>query len=145
MQPNKGRGLALLRLSNELLRRLSKTTHMAFAGRIRMFLANAFPLSERSGLNLAGTFNTENETHTDELPAGADAAEREAHERYVRFWSLQGFLANPRTALDAAGWVRLQTVRTLPLRAGPRIRQRVLTRSQTRGTSKHGHRPWTRP
>ena len=33
MQPNKGRGLALLRLSNELLRRLSKTTHTAFGGR----------------------------------------------------------------------------------------------------------------
>lgn len=49
MQPGKGRGLALLRLSNELLRRLSKTTHTAFGGRIRMFLANAFPLSERSG------------------------------------------------------------------------------------------------
>jgi hypothetical protein len=57
MVPGKGKGLVLLRMCNELLRRLSKETNTVFCGRILMFLANTFPLGERSGVNLKGDFN----------------------------------------------------------------------------------------
>jgi len=50
MVPNKGRALILLRVSNELLRRLSNSRHTVFCGKIRIFLANSFPLCDRSGL-----------------------------------------------------------------------------------------------
>lgn len=64
MVPGKGKGLVLLRMCNELLRRLSKEINTVFCGRILMFLANSFPLGERSGVNLRGDFNT-NAIHFD--------------------------------------------------------------------------------
>ena len=49
MVPNRGKALIILRLCNELLRRLSKTKNTSFCGRILQFLANIYPMSERSG------------------------------------------------------------------------------------------------
>lgn len=63
----KGKALTILRTLNDLLRRSSKSTHTVFCGRIRLFLANTFPLGERSGVNLRGEFNKENVT-TFEVP-----------------------------------------------------------------------------
>lgn len=63
----KGKALTILRTLNDLLRRSSKSTHTVFCGRIRLFLANTFPLGERSGVNLRGEFNKENVT-TFEIP-----------------------------------------------------------------------------
>ncbi|KAF9115955.1 DNA repair protein rad50 [Mortierella sp. AM989] len=62
MVAGKGKGLTLLRLCNELLRRLSKAKNTVFCGRILMLLASVFPLTERSGVNLRGEFNIENVT-----------------------------------------------------------------------------------
>jgi hypothetical protein len=46
-----GRGkLVMLRTCNQLLRCLSKANDVVFCGRILMFLAHFFPLSERSGI-----------------------------------------------------------------------------------------------
>lgn len=77
MVPGRGKGLVMLRMCNEMLRRLSKEKDTVFCGRILMFLANSFPLHERSGtcaalrwlsfsltwitlgVNLRGDFNTE--------------------------------------------------------------------------------------
>ena len=58
--------LSLLRMSNEMLRRLSKADNTVFCGRILMFLASVFPLSERSGVNLKSLVNTANATHFDD-------------------------------------------------------------------------------
>lgn len=58
----KGKGLTLLRLCNELLRRLSKAKNTVFCGRILMLLSNVFPLGERSGVNLKGEYNVDNIT-----------------------------------------------------------------------------------
>ncbi|KAF9217152.1 hypothetical protein CPC16_006012 [Podila verticillata] len=58
----KGKGLTLLRLCNELLRRLSKAKNTVFCGRILMLLSNVFPLGERSGVNLKGDYNVDNVT-----------------------------------------------------------------------------------
>ena len=52
----------LLRMSNDLLRRLSRSQNTIFCGRIQLFLAHLFPLKENSGLNLASQFNVENKT-----------------------------------------------------------------------------------
>ena len=50
---------ALLRMCNDLLRRLSKSQDTVFCGRILLFLARLLPLDEKSGLNLMSNFNLE--------------------------------------------------------------------------------------
>lgn len=69
MDGTKGKGLVLLRLCNELLRRLSKAEDTIFCGRILIFLSKSFILGERSGVNLRGEFNVENTTSYDQLPS----------------------------------------------------------------------------
>ncbi len=49
-------------MCNDLLRRLSKSQNTLFCGRIQLFLARLFPLSEKSGLNLMSQFNLDNFT-----------------------------------------------------------------------------------
>eukprot|EP01134_Creolimax_fragrantissima_P005550 CFRG5550T1 len=49
----------LLTVCNGLLRRLSGVLHADFRGRILMYLARFFPLTEKSGANVTGAFNTE--------------------------------------------------------------------------------------
>jgi hypothetical protein len=57
MVPSKGKALVLLRMLNDLLRRLSKTGNTTiFCGRILTFLSGVFPLGERSGVNLRGEY-----------------------------------------------------------------------------------------
>ena len=71
----------LLRMCNDLLRRLSRSQNTIFCGRIQLFLAHLFPLKEKSGLNLVSQFNVENKTiyntkseFTPIAPAAAPAA-----------------------------------------------------------------------
>ena len=66
----------LLRMSNDLLRRLSSAQNTIFCGRIQLFLARLFPLSEKSALNLMSHFNLENIT-TYNKEAGVGAMEDE--------------------------------------------------------------------
>ena len=61
---------------NALLKRLCRSSQLVLAGRILMFLSSVFPLSEPSGLNKKGTYNTENTTTfeaEEELAAAAAA------------------------------------------------------------------------
>lgn len=55
-------GLGLIRACNALLSRLSKAEDAALRGRVLGFMASAFSLSARSGVNLRGEFNTGNTT-----------------------------------------------------------------------------------
>ncbi|KAG1362814.1 putative THO complex subunit 1 [Cocos nucifera] len=82
-----GRGkLVMLRTCNQLLRRLSKANDVVFCGRILMFLAHFFPLSERSAVNIKGVFNTSNETkYEKDAPVGVAVD----FNFYKTFWSLQ--------------------------------------------------------
>ncbi|GAA5989442.1 hypothetical protein JCM5350_000706 [Sporobolomyces pararoseus] len=59
MEYQRGRGPILLRLLNDLLRRLprSKSTPVILSGRILMLLSSVYPLGEKSGVNLRGNFN----------------------------------------------------------------------------------------
>ncbi|CAK9133658.1 unnamed protein product [Ilex paraguariensis] len=78
--------LVMLRTCNQLLRRLSKANDVVFCGRIIMFLAHFFPLSERSAVNIKGVFNTSNETkYEKEAPDGLSID----FNFYKTFWSLQ--------------------------------------------------------
>lgn len=49
-------------LMTDLLRRQSRAQNTVFCGRILIFLANYFPFSERSGLNIMSEFNVDNLT-----------------------------------------------------------------------------------
>lgn len=84
--------LVMLRTCNQLLRRLSKANDVVFCGRILMFLAHFFPLSERSAVNIKGVFNTSNETkYEKDAPEGISID----FNFYKTFWSLQEHFCNP--------------------------------------------------
>ncbi|XP_074843452.1 THO complex subunit 1 isoform X2 [Carettochelys insculpta] len=122
----------LLRMCNDLLRRLSKSQNTVFCGRIQLFLARLFPLSEKSGLNLQSQFNLENVTvfntneqestlgqkHTEERDEGMEVEEGEMgddeaptscsipidYNLYRKFWSLQDYFRNPVQCYEKILW-----------------------------------------
>ncbi|EPQ18268.1 THO complex subunit 1 [Myotis brandtii] len=122
----------LLRMCNDLLRRLSKSQHTVFRARIQLFLARLFPLSERSGLNLQSQFNLENVTvfntneqestlgqkHAEDREEGMDVEEGEMgddeapttcsipmdYSLYRKFWSLQDYFRNPVQCYEKISW-----------------------------------------
>ncbi|XP_067887833.1 THO complex subunit 1 isoform X2 [Heterodontus francisci] len=122
----------LLRMCNDLLRRLSKSQNTVFCGRIQLFLARLFPLSEKSGLNLQSQFNLENITvfntneqdstlglkHTEDREDGMEVEEGETGDEeppttcsvpidynlYRKFWSLQDFFRNPLQCYEKISW-----------------------------------------
>ncbi|KAF2000091.1 hypothetical protein P154DRAFT_208921 [Amniculicola lignicola CBS 123094] len=59
---SKNKDLVILRLCNELLRRLSRLEDAVFCGRVYIFLFQSFPLGDKSSVNLRGNFHTENVT-----------------------------------------------------------------------------------
>ncbi|KAH8935144.1 hypothetical protein BDL97_17G013800 [Sphagnum fallax] len=86
-----GRGkLVMLRTCNQLLRCLSKANDVVFCGRILMFLAHFFPLSERSGLLIDFNF-------------------------YKTFWSLQEYFCNPTVLMHPARFQAFITSLTVVL------------------------------
>ncbi|GFP93437.1 THO complex subunit 1 [Phtheirospermum japonicum] len=90
--------LVMLRTCNQLLRRLSKANDVVFCGRIIMFLAHFFPLSERSAVNIKGVFNTSNETKYEKEAAESSTID---FNFYKTFWSLQEFFSNPASLAPA--------------------------------------------
>ncbi|XP_054712418.1 THO complex subunit 1-like [Uloborus diversus] len=115
----------LLRSCNDLLRRLSRSQNTVFCGRILLFLARIFPLSERSGLNIISEFNYENTTvystnddiFSDMVPDKGDSTEEEGEitsrnqspivadkNLYQKFWSLQDFFRSPTTCYNKIQW-----------------------------------------
>ncbi|CAP20878.3 Protein CBR-THOC-1 [Caenorhabditis briggsae] len=63
----------ILRLCNDLLRRLSRTAETSFCGRIMFFLSRFLPLTEKSGVNFMGHFNTLNITTFEENEPTAES------------------------------------------------------------------------
>lgn len=110
----------LLRSCNDLLRRLSRSQNTVFCGRILVFLARFFPLSERSGLNIVSEFNLDNvtiySTKDDELSSEKDEPMEEGEMReiennisvdynlYRKFWSLQEFFRQPFLCYNKVNW-----------------------------------------
>ncbi|KAJ3934740.1 MAG: THO complex subunit 1 transcription elongation factor-domain-containing protein [Lentinula lateritia] len=107
MQPQKGKALVLLRMLNDLLRRLSKAggETIGFSGRILTYLSQVFPLGERSGVNLRGEYGPtwEMPVRDSEEKETAENAEKDGTHRtntiyfcthlstdfYSTFWSIQ--------------------------------------------------------
>eukprot|EP01138_Halocafeteria_seosinensis_P013186 gb/GECG01013467.1/.p1 GENE.gb/GECG01013467.1/~~gb/GECG01013467.1/.p1 ORF type:complete len:662 (+),score=104.46 gb/GECG01013467.1/:1-1986(+) len=115
--------LALLRTANDLLRRLSQERDSVFSGRVMMFLVYGLPLSEPSGVNKAGQFNSgvanaykvdekntpsrkvesERDTNMDNGDKNAEDAMDRTVDRdlYKAFWDLQFTLAYPLKAIQS--------------------------------------------
>ncbi|KAJ2607302.1 hypothetical protein H4S08_004873, partial [Coemansia sp. RSA 1365] len=89
-----GKGIVMLRMCNSLLRRIPHSTMSEFAGRVQIFVANSFSLSERSGVNLRGDFDHSN------IPKAREA-NSEDKSLYQSFWLLQRYFAMP-TLLTAS-------------------------------------------
>ncbi|VDN15851.1 unnamed protein product [Dibothriocephalus latus] len=113
----------LLRMCNDLLRRLSKSQNTVFCGRIQLFLTRLFPLDEKSGLNLMSNFNTQKEISYSKEPDEslfqslvnykAESSEDTVKplsdlkvnaQLYQKFWSLQEFLRTPNLCYTKEGW-----------------------------------------
>lgn len=109
----------ILRMCNDLLRRLSRAQNTVFCGRILLFLAKFFPFSERSGLNIVSEFNLDNVTEygvdgkdlddaledsVEDIPVKID------YNLYCKFWSLQDFFRNPNQCYSKAQWKMFQAV-----------------------------------
>jgi len=120
--------LTLIRTSNELLRRLSKSKNTNFCGRILLFMAYVLPLAEKSGLNLKGVSAASHVEYEASEPAdgmdaeGLDApAEIPAREEggeamggttvdfsfYSTFWKLQKAFSEPVKAMASEQWASL--------------------------------------
>ncbi|EDV91583.1 THO complex subunit 1 [Drosophila grimshawi] len=111
----------LLRMCNDLLRRLSRTQNTVFCGRILLFLSKFFPFSERSGLNIVSEFNLDNYTEYgldskdhDEIDnkeledTAEDIPLKIDYDLYCKFWSLQDFFRNPNQCYSKAQWKMFQ-------------------------------------
>ena len=101
--PTDGRNIKsklwLLRLANSLLKRLSTTQNSLFCGRISLFLARIFPLSEKSALNLTKKRNVSNTTvydseevfnnEVDNSNNSNETTTKISYSSYANFWNLQ--------------------------------------------------------
>ena len=74
---SQSKDLVILRLCNELLRRLSRAEDPVFCGRVYIFLFRSFPLGDKSSVNLRGKFHTENVTTFEDFLAGSVPIEDE--------------------------------------------------------------------
>ncbi|XP_055851554.1 THO complex subunit 1 [Episyrphus balteatus] len=116
----------ILRMCNDLLRRLSRAQNTVFCGRILLFLAKFFPFSERSGLNIISEFNLDNVTEFGVDGKDLDEALEDTIEDvpvkidynlYCKFWSLQDFFRNPNQCYSKVQWKMFQTHATNVLAA----------------------------
>jgi len=70
----------LLRICNSLLRRLSKLDNCSFAGKIKIFLANVIPITDKSGLSsrsehgISSSIQDPEESETSKAPSDASIA-----------------------------------------------------------------------
>lgn len=122
----------LLRMCNDLLKRLSKSQNTVFSGRIHLFLAKLFPLNERSGLNLMSHFSENVTRYTttaeifeqainkskleDKMECDNDVTLNGSHKDrrtstipvdynlYRKFWSLQDFFNKPNVLYEKPQW-----------------------------------------
>lgn len=87
--------LTLLSCCKRLLRRMSKIENTVLCGKILLVLTYALPMFDRSGVNINGAFNLDNETVFESEPTNESAIDPAF---YKRFWSLQQIFKNPSLA-----------------------------------------------
>ncbi|KAA0163222.1 hypothetical protein FNF28_04372 [Cafeteria roenbergensis] len=102
--------VALLRLSNGLLARLSSVHDAELCGRVLLFLGHVLRLSDKSGLNAAGHFAESPASRPARPSASGDTEDDEeaaTWDRFERFWSLQDLCARPWEAVESSdSWLR---------------------------------------
>ncbi len=114
--------ILLLRMCNDLLRRLSSAQNTVFCGRIQLFLAQLFPLSEKSALNLMSHFNLENITaynkeagKNESLESNDEAMDVDTgtdvkpgppidYNLYHKLWSIQDAFRQPIDSFSSDFW-----------------------------------------
>lgn len=107
---NQGSKYVLIRVANKLLKSLSVNAEnqaASFAGEISMTLAAVFPLSERSAVNVLGSFHTDNIVKFESMEEWIEnkGSEKEQHELvlnydfYCQFWGIQKIFTNPKELL----------------------------------------------
>jgi hypothetical protein len=105
--------LILLRICNELLKRLSKTKNDVTCGRILIFLSALFPLGDRSGVNQRGEFNIDNTTEFDTTVSNSDRMDVDGEGNldglYKQFWELQEYFSNPTLLLDSENFAKMES------------------------------------
>lgn len=102
----KTKGLVILRLCNEIIRRLSKSQDSGASGRLLLFLSKVFPSGERSGVNLRGDINVDNVTTMEYVQF------EESLDHFFRlFWRLQFFFYHPIQASISENWLLVKNVR----------------------------------
>ena len=116
----------LLRMCNDILRRLSKSINTIFCGQIQLFLACLFPIEEKSALNIMSQFHTENGTNYKknkedfnlEEALNEDGEDGELQDDlnspidfnlYIRFWCLQDFFRQPIQCFKPDGWKKFKS------------------------------------
>lgn len=101
--------LLILRSVNALLKRVSAPSAPALCGCMLMFLAKFFPLSERSGVNVAGLYNTANTTVVHDVTDGMPDSKGNKVDGalYSTFWGLQSLFANPTSVLQPSVWTSM--------------------------------------
>ncbi|XP_022102620.1 THO complex subunit 1-like isoform X2 [Acanthaster planci] len=147
----------LLRMCNDLLRRLSKSQNTVFCGRIQLFLARFFPLDEKSGLNLMSQFHLENITSFNTEPLDGplrsedkdDTMEVEEGEMasssspidyllYRKFWALQDYFRNPTQCYIKDKWRLFQRNARAVLGAFSSLKLDDITASKTQDETPTG-------
>ena len=112
--------LILLRICNKILKLLSNSNvDTEFAGTIMILLTKVFPLSERSAINVLGSFNVRNETvfenevefnekHTAAADKGGNSEDKNGGKKgssnigydfYKTFWGVQHIFTDPTTTI----------------------------------------------
>uniref|UniRef100_A0A7E4V766 THO complex subunit 1 n=1 Tax=Panagrellus redivivus TaxID=6233 RepID=A0A7E4V766_PANRE len=115
---------SILRMCNDLLKRLSKTIDTQFCGRVNILLSRSLPLNERSGLNLTSQFNS-NDTDFDQVELIPDEKDEDEKmedneidatpeipvdfDLYQRFWGLQKYFSDPNVVYSKQSFEEFQT------------------------------------
>ncbi len=94
--------MTLLRIVNGILKKLSVTDDTKFRGRIQMLMACVLPISDKSGVNLNGVYNTNRATQIEELDSAHQLGDSSNYDFYSRLWTLQRFIKNPIEIFSAA-------------------------------------------
>ena len=92
--------MVLLRIVTGILKKLSVTDDTKFRGRIQMLTACVLPISDKSGVNLNGVYNTNKATQIEELDKPSELSEAANYDFYVKLWTLQKYIKNPLSVLS---------------------------------------------
>ncbi|KAK9864677.1 hypothetical protein WJX84_002944 [Apatococcus fuscideae] len=101
--------LNVLRAGNQLLRRLSRTSHAQLRGQAHLFLAKWCPLSDKSGVNIGGSVNSAHATALEDVSEDAKDSEGNPIDAafYRTFWGLQHAFQHPVETVVPDNWTKM--------------------------------------